>query len=605
MSAFNPTQSWADDITTKHERIAADTLVMETARQASMAKRSALNEDDAFDIYKAFNAAYHPTDWITTSGYDIRGNKARHPNSKKGGYSAGIYQDEKGIWRIHALSTNDPLYVAGSKSGHDAISTFCTLFHGGDIDAALKDAGDNLLTIGSESFNKAKQRVHEQKKAKEKAQTSSGSQSQTGSSNNSEDLDSETLSHDYPTFDPVGFYGIAGEAAHLASEKSEADPIAVYFSFLVAMAAMLGRHKFIRVGDSKHYARLFAALVGASSRARKGTSFKPVERIIRKIEEIFNKSSIGSMNVLAIANGGLSSAEGLVYAVRDESEQTSGKDDTPLWEGVDDKRLLVVEEELANAFKIAQREGNTLSQVLRRAWDGGTLAPMTKNNRLSATDPHINTLGHITQFELNGVVSKSDIYNGLINRYLWACVRRTKKLSRPQQMDDDAVCNIARRLADALLKSQSSENNEICLDDEALNLWDVQYHVISTDRHGAIGAITSRNEAHVLRLALLFCLLDGVSAITTAHIWAAIHVVNYSTASAEFIFTVPSDESPDAQKLLTALDVKPLSQSAISKVFNGHKSKADLTTLLTDLQTLNKIRKQTPEIGRKVIWEKI
>jgi RecA-family ATPase len=78
--------------------------------------------------------------------------------------------NNNGELRAHTLSTNDPLYVKGSKSGHDAFSCFTVLIHGGDSDAALRDAGDHLLTIGSVSYNKAIQREHMQKQAEQQQQ---------------------------------------------------------------------------------------------------------------------------------------------------------------------------------------------------------------------------------------------------------------------------------------------------------------------------------------------------------------------------------------------------------------------------------------------------
>lgn len=419
------------------------------------------------------------------------------------------------------------------------------------------------------------------------------------------DIDSANLAHDYPVFNHDDFYGIAKEVALLGSEQSEADPVAVYFSFLVAAAAMIGGYRYIHIGDSKHNARLFAALVGASSRARKGTSFKPVERIIRATEEAYEKTTDSIKETLAITNGGLSSAEGLIWAARDEAEETKGKDSNPLWEGVEDKRLLVVEEELAQVFKVAKREGNTLSPLLRKAYDGGTLAPMTKNNRLKATNPHINVLGHITQYELKSVLTGDDVYNGLANRFLWVCVRRTKKMAFPQPMDGDKVLNIAIRLAGTMKWVKQSANAEITLDKAARDYWETQYPIISADRHGAIGAVTARDEAHTLRLALLFCLLDFGSLITTQHLKAAIAVINYSASSAEYIFTTPTDESPDAQKLLAALGEKPLTQTEISNVFGRNKNRNQLTELLTELQTLNKIRKVTTKGEKRVMWAKI
>ena len=420
-----------------------------------------------------------------------------------------------------------------------------------------------------------------------------------------ENIDTANLAHDYPDFERADFYGIAKEVAELGSEQSEADPVAVYFSFLVAAAAMIGNYRYLLIGDSKHNARLFAALVGASSRARKGTSFKPVERIVRKTEEAYEKTTDSIKETLAITNGGLSSAEGLIWAVWDEAEETRGKDNKPLWEGVDDKRLLVVEEKLAQVFKVAKREGNTITPLLRKAYDGGTLAPMTKNNRLKATKPHINVLGHITQHELKSVLTGDDVYNGLANRFLWVCVRRTKKMAFPQPMDGDKVLTIAIRLAGTIKWIKQPASSEITLDKAAREYWESQYPIISADRHGAIGAVTARDEAHTVRLALLFCLLDDSNVITTQHIKAAIAVTNYSAASAEFIFTMPTDESPDAQKLLTALSEKSLSQTEISHVFGRNKTKSQLSALLTELQTLNKIRKVATEGGKRVMWEKI
>ena len=47
-----------------------------------------------------------------------------------------------------------------------------------------------------------------------------------------------------------------------------------------------------------------------------------------------------------------------------------------------------------------ERDGNSLSGVLRDAWDGKDLAPMTKGNRIRATAPHVGIVGHVTQNEL-------------------------------------------------------------------------------------------------------------------------------------------------------------------------------------------------------------
>ncbi len=418
--------------------------------------------------------------------------------------------------------------------------------------------------------------------------------------------DTKTLAFSFPTFDPSKYYGIAGQVAALASANSEADQMAVYISFLTAAAAALGRSKYIEVGDSRHYPRLFSALVGASSRSRKGTSFKSVEKLIRETEAEYNaRFNIKKFGNLNIFSGGLSSAEGLIYEVRDEAEETRGKEKKPKWDAVVDKRLLVVEEELGSILKIIQRKGNTLSPTLRRAWDGGNLAPSTKNNRLSATDPHINVLAHITQHELKSLLSVTEIHNGLANRFLWVCARRTKKLAFPKAMDSSEVHNLAIKLADALKKSEDEQL--VGFSNEARRYWDTEYHNVSTDTFGFRGGITSRDEAHVLRLSLLFCLLDGLSEIQQRHMEAAVDLVAFCNSSVEYIFSTPaeSEADTDADKLLLALDQKSMTQTEVSRLFSGHKTKSQLTLLMTDLQTLNKIKSTQQPGTKKIIWEKI
>ena len=57
----------------------------------------------------------------------------------------------------------------------------------------------------------------------------------------------------------------------------------------------------------------------------------------------------------------LSSGEGLIYAVRDRVEGENQKGEAVLLDGgVEDKRLLVLEAELAGVLKVMSREGNTL-----------------------------------------------------------------------------------------------------------------------------------------------------------------------------------------------------------------------------------------------------
>jgi hypothetical protein len=96
-------------------------------------------------------------------------------------------------------------------------------------------------------------------------------------------------------------------------------------------------------------------------------------------------------------------------------------------EGVEDKRLLVVEEEFGSVLKMCQREGNVLSNIVRQAWDGANLQTMTRNP-LRATDPHISIVGHTTRDDLLKYLTETEHANGFGNRFLWCSVKRSRLL---------------------------------------------------------------------------------------------------------------------------------------------------------------------------------
>src|SRR3712207_8613758 len=52
--------------------------------------------------------------------------------------------------------------------------------------------------------------------------------------------------------------------------------------------------------------------------------------------------------------------------------------------------------------------GNTLSPVVRDAWDTGTLRNMTKNSPATATGAHVSIISHITIDELQRELSDTE-----------------------------------------------------------------------------------------------------------------------------------------------------------------------------------------------------
>jgi hypothetical protein len=77
---------------------------------------------------------------------------------------------------------------------------------------------------------------------------------------------------------------------------------------------------------------------------------------------------------------------------------------------------------------------------------------------------------------------------------------------------------------------------EVKFTPKAEKLWRKGYSNLSAPRPGMLGTITSRGEAQVLRLALIYALLDCKKEIWTQHLKAALAVWHYCMESARVIF---------------------------------------------------------------------
>jgi hypothetical protein len=400
----------------------------------------------------------------------------------------------------------------------------------------------------------------------------------------------------WPELQGPAFRGIAGEIARAASENTEVDPVAVIATTMTFAGAVFGRNRYYNIGDTQHHGRLFTALVGASSKARKGTSLDPVRKIFDRASELLREDSTLPYPAglpLKIVYG-LSSGEGLINAVRDKR----GEDDED-W--VQDKRLLCIEGEFASVLKMGQRQGNTVGTVLRLAWDGWKLEPLTKNEKLSATEPHICLLGHITKHELKSMLTATDTHNGFVNRFCWFAVRRPKLVAFPKPMADATVVKLATELARAIkaAHSHTGSERELVMSNAAMDFYANVYPELSADHPGLLGAATSRAEPQTLRLATIYAQLDGAKRIELVHLESALALWRYAFDSAAHIFG-GAELDPSAERVIESLRTGPKTQSDIMHLFQNNKTASEINDLLGGLQERGRItlRKGSTSKGR-------
>jgi hypothetical protein len=358
--------------------------------------------------------------------------------------------------------------------------------------------------------------------------------------------------------DEHAFSGLTGDVVRRIEPHTEADPAAILLQFLVAFGSCAGRSAFQAVEADRHHANLYLVVVGKTSRARKGTSWRRVAALAAWADPPWWDDHVLS---------GLSSREGLL----DQLEELG-----------DDKRLLAFEPEFASVLSVMAREGNAISAGLRQAWDSGHLGTITRHKPLRVKEAHLSLIGHITVEELTRLLTDTDVANGVGNRILWCCAKRSKLL--PEGGGDAELGPVLRQLKKALNWSRTAR--ELKRSPAAAELWKALYPKLTSERGGKHGLLTSRAEAQVLRLSLIYALLDRAKMIDAEHLRAALAVWNYCDRSVRYIFD-DSTGNRDADVLLReirAARAKGLGGREIYAVFSNHRTQEEMAVILGVLQ---------------------
>lgn len=411
-----------------------------------------------------------------------------------------------------------------------------------------------------------------------------------------------------PRPDPCVYRGPIGDYIRLIEPHTEADPVGLLLNGLIFFGSAAGTGRFYQTGGNRQYMRLFGVMVGDTARGRKGTATSDMK-------PLFQRAAPEWMPRL-VTQGGLSSGEGLLHAVRDPRFETVEEKDKKTGEkvfrqklvdlGEEDKRLCIVEPELAAALKQSQRNGNTLSAFVRKAYDvqeDEVWKSLTKNNKDVSTGAHISILAHVTRDELLHHMQQVDAFNGFFNRFLWVMVERSKVLpfggdflSISREIDEIGLL-LGARIREA------QEGGPVFFSDEAKEAWVAIYRGLAETRYGGLlDPLTARAESNLIRLMLIYSALDGSNRIKSEHVRASYAFYLYSVECMRHIFGDASGD-PLADSILLELENAPggLTQTQIySDIFKRNHSSSDIKRALELLVRLGKVQSVTlkPKAGR-------
>jgi hypothetical protein len=391
-----------------------------------------------------------------------------------------------------------------------------------------------------------------------------------------------------PKLDEAAYHGLPGEMVKVMEPHTEADTVALFGNVLCTFGNAIGRGAYFRVGAGWHHLKVNVALVGETAKGRKGTSWEQPRELMHAVDSYWTDERV--MN-------GLSSGEGLIFAIRDRvtrEDSDGGKE--VLDEGAEDKRLLVLEPELASTLKVMRREGNTLSAVIRQAYDDGRLQVMTRNNPMKATDAHVSIIGHITKAELLRYLTETEAANGFANRFLWLLVERSKLLPFGGEWHKAAKTGLVDRLRQAVTFGKGA--GEITWGQSAREVWSEVYGPLSAGKPGLFGAVVGRAEAQVVRLASTYAVMHLSTTIEEKHLMAALAIWDYAEDSARYIFGDATDDAV-ADRIMQALRANPggLTRTQIRDLFGRNQGANRIDQALTLLRQAGRVRKSEEETG--------
>lgn len=340
----------------------------------------------------------------------------------------------------------------------------------------------------------------------------------------------------YPQdFAPEAYSGIAGKFVKEIQDYTEADPAAILMSFLTACSCYVGKGAYLQIGTEKFTPNIFCLLIGDSAKSRKGTSWTPIREIFLRLDPVFEREHI---------KGGFGSGEGIIAKIKDDDD--GDEENRP------DQRLLIYEPEFSSILKVASREGNLLSDIIRKAWDNLPLENNTKleGTSIRASNPHVAILAHITMAELLKLTKEVDISNGFLNRFLTMCVRRSKLLPLADPVPNCIYNEAVQALKGVKDWLERLDDRRLQFDPITSELWQEIYSTLANVDYGErVNALTARGEPYILRLGLLYAILNKSKIIMPSHLLAAQAIWDRNVQSIRFLF----GEDTKEKKIMDAI----------------------------------------------------
>ncbi len=376
-------------------------------------------------------------------------------------------------------------------------------------------------------------------------------------------------------------YGLAGRLALEVSPINGISKEAVLFQFLICLSTLCAQKFYYSIGGKKIHAADYLVLVGTTGSSKKGTSFSDVKWFFDQYYPEFTSSKLKT---------GVNSGEGLINCIRNkvvgtDIDKRTGKEIEAIKdEGALSKIVLFLETEFSRLLKAGKRDGSTVTEIYRNAWDGVPLEINTSQRSIRSTDYCVSLIAHITPKELKSLVSDIDSSNGYLNRFMFCFITGGVPKPFPESFDRIEF-TFTKELVALFNFINAIESAEIVLADNAKELYLEIYNEFYYRPEDKITELLSRNTQHLLKMAMLYAIIDQSQEIKIGHLKASKALIDYSSASIQELFGKDSITKKEAKVLrfLSSQNGTAPRGKIQSDCFRNNSSKEELDSIQDSL----------------------
>jgi len=321
--------------------------------------------------------------------------------------------------------------------------------------------------------------------------------------------------HDEPPIDEAMPFpninnDLCNKYINLMSDVTEAPPSYHFFTFITAISMLLGRNAYMLWGPDKLYTNLWTMIVGQTGRARKSTA-------INRGCDILNRVTPDTQILPS-----LSTWEGLLTAMQRNDNDLSGQNEL----NIKNEITMIAMSEFDGFLKKSRNEN--IAHMLPNLCDIYDMfkpaRSVTKGTPICIKNYFVSMICGIQPEVLENAFQTGDIHGGFAGRFCYVYDSSNKEIPIPVWNKEKEYGNILDELNQ--IKLSFNIETQILFHDSCIPIWSDFYHDYRNPNihHPLLMQINERMQNHVLKIAIIFAILDNKPSIMPTHLNNAIAI---------------------------------------------------------------------------------